>query len=132
MGSSTVADKLSAEIGIPSCVHNPRRTIRTGDLVVDLEARTVSVDGARVRLSRKEYQIFELLSRRKGTIVTKAMFLGHLYPGIHEPGLKIIDVFVCHLRQKLAYATGGKHYIETVWGRGYCLRDPAGQAPPRG
>jgi two-component system cell cycle response regulator CtrA len=42
-----------------------------------------------------------------------------------EPELKIIDVFVCKLRKKLAQATGGKHYIETVWGRGYVLRDPA-------
>jgi DNA-binding response OmpR family regulator len=43
---------------------------------------------------------------------------------LDEPELKIIDVFVCKLRKKLADATGGSHYIETVWGRGYVLRDP--------
>jgi two-component system cell cycle response regulator CtrA len=52
------------------------------------------------------------------------MFLNHLYGGMDEPELKIIDVFVCKLRKKLAQATGGSHYIETVWGRGYVLRDP--------
>ena len=52
-----------------------------------------------------------------------------------EPELKIIDVFVCKLRKKLVQATGGEHYIETVWGRGYQLRDldpvgAAGRSPP--
>jgi len=52
------------------------------------------------------------------------MFLNHLYGGMDEPELKIIDVFICKLRKKLAQATGGNHFIETVWGRGYVLRDP--------
>jgi two-component system cell cycle response regulator CtrA len=73
-------------------------------------------------LTGKEYCIFELLSLRKGAIVTKGMLLDHLYGEMDAPELKIIDVFVCHLRKKLALATGGKHYIETVWGRGYRLR----------
>src|SRR5271163_3293280 len=81
------------------------------------------LDGARVHLTGKEYQMLELLSLRKGTTLTKEMFLNHLYGGMDEPELKIIDVFVCKLRKKLAQATGGKHYIETVWGRGYVLRD---------
>jgi two-component system cell cycle response regulator CtrA len=100
-------------------------TIRIGDLVVDLKACMVSVDGKPVQLSRKEYGILELLSLRKGATVTKEMFLGYLYGGMDEPEMKIIDVFVCHLRKKLAQATGGNHYIQTVWGRGYVLRDPA-------
>jgi two-component system cell cycle response regulator CtrA len=79
-------------------------------------------------LTGKEYGILELLSLRKGTAITKEMFLNHLYGGMDEPELKIIDVFVCKLRKKLAQATGGEHYIETVWGRGYALRDPEGIA----
>ena len=71
-----------------------------------------------------EYQMLELLSLRKGTTLTKEMFLNHLYGGMDEPELKIIDVFICKLRKKLAAATGGEHYIETVWGRGYVLREP--------
>jgi two-component system cell cycle response regulator CtrA len=99
-------------------------TIRTGKLVVNLETRVVSVDDQPVHLTGKEYGILELLSLHKGTTITKEMFLNHLYGGMDEPELKIIDVFVCKLRKKLAQATGGNHYIETVWGRGHMLRDP--------
>lgn len=98
--------------------------IRTGKLVINLDTRVVSVDDQPVYLTAKEYGILELLSLRKGTTLTKEMFLNHLYGGIDEPELKIIDVFVCKLRKKLAQATGGSHYIETVWGRGYVVRDP--------
>jgi two-component system cell cycle response regulator CtrA len=98
--------------------------IKTGDVVVNLDAKTVEVTGQRVHLTGKEYQMLELLSLRKGTTLTKEMFLNHLYGGMDEPELKIIDVFICKLRKKLAAATGGEHYIETVWGRGYVLRDP--------
>ena len=98
--------------------------IKTGDVLVNLDAKTVEVNGSRVHLTGKEYQMLELLSLRKGTTLTKEMFLNHLYGGMDEPELKIIDVFICKLRKKLASATHGKHYIETVWGRGYVLRDP--------
>jgi two-component system cell cycle response regulator CtrA len=101
------------------------RVIRTGKLVVNLDTRVATVDGRPMHLTGKEYGILELLSLRKGTTLTKEMFLNHLYGGMDEPALKIIDVFVCKLRKKLALATGGKHYIETVWGRGHVLRDPA-------
>src|SRR5215470_13287382 len=104
-------------------------TIRTGKLTVNLDTRVVTVDGNPVHLTGKEYRILELLSLRKGTTLTKEMFLNHLYGGMDEPEVKIIDVFVCKLRKKLAQATGGSHYIETVWGRGYVLRDPPGPAP---
>src|SRR6202142_394576 len=100
-------------------------TIRTGKLVVNLDSRAVSVEDHPLHLTAKEYGILELLSLRKGTTLTKEMFLNHLYGGMDEPELKIIDVFVCKLRKKIATATGGEHYIETVWGRGYVLRDPA-------
>ncbi len=97
--------------------------IRTGKLAVNLDTKTVEVDGQRVHLTGKEYAMLELLSLRKGTTLTKEMFLNHLYGGMDEPELKIIDVFICKLRKKLATATGGEGYIETVWGRGYVLRD---------
>ncbi len=99
--------------------------IRTGRLTVNLNSRQVEVDGEPVHLTGKEYGIIELLSLRKGTTLTKDMFLNHLYGGMDEPELKIIDVFICKLRKKLAQATGGDTYIETVWGRGYVLREPA-------
>ncbi|WP_425430974.1 response regulator transcription factor CtrA [Donghicola tyrosinivorans] len=98
--------------------------IRTGKICVNLDQKTVEVEGATVHLTGKEYQMLELLSLRKGTTLTKEMFLNHLYGGMDEPELKIIDVFICKLRKKLAKATGGDTYIETVWGRGYVMRDP--------
>src|ERR1700716_654668 len=99
--------------------------IKTGKLAVNLDAKTVEVDGSRVHLTGKEYAMLELLSLRKGTTLTKEMFLNHLYGGMDEPELKIIDVFICKLRKKLSHASSGKNYIETVWGRGYVLREPA-------
>jgi two-component system cell cycle response regulator CtrA len=103
--------------------------IRTGEIAVNLDAKTVDVDGKTVHLTGKEYQMLELLSLRKGTTLTKEMFLNHLYGGMDEPELKIIDVFICKLRKKLAEATGGANHIETVWGRGYVLRDPVAAIP---
>jgi two-component system cell cycle response regulator CtrA len=102
--------------------------IQTDDLVVNLDTKTSEVNGARVHLTGKEYAMLELLSLRKGMTLTKEMFLNHLYGGIDEPEVKIIDVFMCKLRKKLAGASGGKNYIETVWGRGYVLRHPTEEA----
>ena len=101
--------------------------IKTGKLNVNLNMRTAEVAGRSIHLTGKEYGILELLSLRKGTTLTKEMFLSHLYGGIDEPELKIIDVFICKLRKKLSQATDGENYIETVWGRGYVLRDPEDQ-----
>lgn len=98
--------------------------IRTGQITVNLDAKTVEVAGSIVHLTGKEYQMLELLSLRKGTTLTKEMFLNHLYGGMDEPELKIIDVFICKLRKKLSEASDGENNIETVWGRGYVLRDP--------
>jgi two-component system cell cycle response regulator CtrA len=98
--------------------------ITTGNLVVNLDSKTVEVDGSRVHLTGKEYQMLELLSLRKGATLTKEMFLNHLYGGMDEPEVKIIDVFICKLRKKLTSVCKGEDHIETVWGRGYVLRDP--------
>lgn len=98
--------------------------VTTGRMSVNLDARTVEVDGKQLNLTGKEYQILELLTLRKGTTLTKEMFLNHLYGGMDEPELKIIDVFICKLRKKLTAAMDGEHHIETIWGRGYVLRDP--------
>ena len=98
--------------------------IRTGKVSINLDEKTVDVAGRPVNLTAKEYQMLELLSLRKGTTLTKEVFLNHLYGGMDEPEMKIIDVFICKLRKKLADATGGDKCIETVWGRGYVLREP--------
>ena len=99
--------------------------IETGEIAVNLTTKTVAIAGHQVHFTSKEYQMLEVLSLRKGTTLSKQMLLDHMYGGMDEPALKIVDVFICKLRKKLAETTGSKHhYIETVWGRGYVLRDP--------
>ncbi len=98
--------------------------IQIGDLIVNLDSKTIEVGGARVHVTTKEYQMLELLVLSKGITLTKESFLNHLYGGMTEPDIKIIDVFICKLRRKLSNASGGKDYIETVWGRGYVMREP--------
>jgi two-component system cell cycle response regulator CtrA len=98
-------------------------TITVGDITLNLDARTVHVKGIRVHLTGKEYQTLELLALRRGKTLHKDVFLTSLYGGMDEPGGKIIDVFICKLRQKLATVSDRRH-IETVWGGGYVMRDP--------
>ncbi len=101
-----------------------RPTLTVGKLSLDLSAHDVTVEGRAVHLTGKEYAILELLTLRRGIVLTKEAFLNHLYGGMDEPEVKIIDVFICKLRKKLAQA-GAADLIGTVWGRGYVLRDPA-------
>ena len=102
--------------------------ITTDDLCVNLVRKTVEINGSLLHLTGKEYQVLELLAIRKGSTLTKEMFLNHLYDGLDEPEAKIVDVFICKLRKKLANASGGKDYIETVWGRGFAMREAAGRS----
>ena len=102
-----------------------RSVIRTGRLALDLAARTVEIDGKPLNVTPKEYGILELLSLRRGRTLTKEMFLDHLYGGMDEPEQKIVDVFICKLRKKIARVTGEADIpIQTVWGQGYTLREP--------
>ena len=97
--------------------------VTVGDLSINLDEQTASIAGFRVPLTGKEYGMLELLALRQGATITKEMFLNHLYGGMDEPEVKIVDVFICKLRRKLANASGGKNYIETIWGRGYVMRE---------
>ncbi len=99
------------------------KVIQSGSLAVNIDSHTVKIDSRSIHLTNKEYQVLELLVLRKGKIVAKRTLLDHLYGGMDEPDIKIIDVFVCKIRKKLAPAGGGESYIETHWGRGYVLRE---------
>jgi two-component system cell cycle response regulator CtrA len=99
--------------------------ISVGRLKIDLNKKSVSVENKTINLTSKEYSVIELLGIRKGTTLSKEVFLNHLYGGMEEPEFKIIDVFICKLRKKLSEALDGENYIETVWGRGYVLREPS-------
>lgn len=97
--------------------------IRVGRMTLDLNARSVKIDDQRLSVTAKEYSILELLALRRGTTLTKETFLDHLYGGMDEPEQKIIDVFVCKLRKKIAKVAAGDSLIETVWGHGYILNE---------
>ena len=97
--------------------------IRTGGMEINLNSKIVTVDGKVLNLTSKEYSLFELLALRKGTTINKEQFLNHLYGGLDEPEMKIIDVFLCKIRRKLEKLTPNEEYIQTVWGRGYILKD---------
>ena len=97
--------------------------IRTGAIALNLNTRSAEVAGQQIHLTPSEYKMLELLSLRKNTVLTKEACLNHLYNGLSEPEAKIIDVFICKLRKKIATAAGGDSQIETVWGGGYMLRD---------
>ncbi len=98
--------------------------LQVGPMQLNLDSRQVTVNAQEVHLTGKEYAILELLVLRKGMVLSKEAFLNHLYGGMDEPEMKIIDVFVCKLRKKLAQA-GADNLIGTVWGRGYMIREPA-------
>lgn len=97
--------------------------IKVGKMTVDLQERKVDIAGKQIPLTNKEYSLLELLSIRRGNTITKEVILNHLYNGMDEPEGKIIDVFVCKLRKKLSKVSG-EEYIDTVWGRGYSLKEP--------
>jgi two-component system cell cycle response regulator CtrA len=100
--------------------------IAIGAVTLNLSARTVEVNGNRVHLTDMEYQILELLSLRRGSTIARETFINHLYGDGEGPESKTIELFVCKLRKKLAAATGGQNFIETVRERGYLL--PVAQA----
>ncbi|SCV64856.1 Cell cycle response regulator CtrA [Anaplasma phagocytophilum] len=103
---------------------HPESIVRVGNISINLDHKCVSCNGNIIHLTKKEYGMIELLSSRLGTVLTKEMFLSHLYRELDEPSDdKIIDVFMCKLRKKLKVANNGKNYIETVWGRGYVLKE---------
>jgi two-component system, cell cycle response regulator CtrA len=119
-------DELLARIRaiLRRSVGNSETVIRCGELVVKLDHKRVEMAGRNIELTRKEYEIIELLASRQGAPISKEMFLNHMYGGMDEPEHKIIDVFICKARKKIVQASGGKDYIETVRGRGYTLREP--------
>jgi two-component system cell cycle response regulator CtrA len=104
--------------------------IRTGNIAINLDTRMAEVCGVPVHLTPSEYKVLELLSLRKNSVLTKEMCLNHLYNGLREPEVKIIDVFICKLRKKLAQAAPGASQIETVWGGGYMMRDTPAEREP--
>jgi two-component system cell cycle response regulator CtrA len=119
-------DKLELMARIKAIIRRSKgfshHIINSGEIYIDTESREVKVNNNIIHLTNKEYSILELLVLRKGFVLTKEIFLNHLYGGLDEPEIKIIDVFICKLRKKLSMA-GVSNSIITVWGRGYMIKD---------
>lgn len=122
--NTLVTAYLAEALGRRSAIATrPEAVVQVGRLTIDLRRHLVKVGGRRLHVTGNEYSILEMLAMHNGTVVTSEALLAHLYSRTEQPELKIIDVFVCKLRKKIAQATGGPHYIETVWGRGYRLSE---------
>jgi two-component system cell cycle response regulator CtrA len=98
----------------------PTAPIRIGNVYVDTLEHRVTVGKDEIHLTKKEYQLLEVLVLRRGALCTKTFIMDHLYDGLQEPALKIVDVFVCKIRKKLA-AAGGDYILQTKWGDGYMV-----------
>ena len=102
--------------------------LQVGNLTLDVSHQDVVANGVRVHLTVKEFSILELLVLRRNMIMTKEAILTQVYGGMDEPEIKIIDVFICKIRTKLAKA-GLPNVISTVWGRGYMVKDTGRDKP---
>jgi two-component system cell cycle response regulator CtrA len=108
---------------------HPRSLIRTGRMEIDVEDKSVQVDGMPVPMTRMEYAVLEALSLRKGSVVHRNALVEHVYGAMDEPCPKNVDVYISRIRKKLLQRCG-RSYIETEWGRGFALRDGDDPAHP--
>jgi two-component system cell cycle response regulator CtrA len=97
--------------------------ITCGNITLDQANGAVTVDGRAVRVTKREFDVLELLLLRRGTLVSKDDFLQRLYGSEDGPDSRTLDVFICKLRRKLA-AAGAAEFIRTAWGRGYMAEEP--------
>jgi two-component system OmpR family response regulator len=91
--------------------------VKIGDVVLDVVAHTLSVNGEEVRLPKKEYMTLKILMEEAGRVKTKSMLENNLYEWSETIGSNAIEVHVSNLRKKLP-----KNFIQTIRGIGYTIR----------
>lgn len=99
-----------------------------GPVTLDMPGQRVLVHDRPVHLTRTEMLFLEFLMIRAGRCCPKGAILDHLYGGLDQPDQKIIDVFLCKIRRKLAVAGAPQDFVQTVWGRGYMIAKPIAAA----
>lgn len=100
-----------------------------GKTQINLSTRNVFVSGIPAVFTDKEFDLLALLASNEGKVFSKSELLDSLYPSwINRPEQKIIDVFVCKIRKKIARLADGENCLETVWGSGYVARSPEASA----
>ncbi len=98
--------------------------VRVADLVLDGAGRTVSRGRRPVQLTRREFDLLDLLMRHPGQVLDRSTILSEVWGFDFLGGSNVVDVYVGYLRQKLELA-GEVRLIETVRGVGYTLREPS-------
>jgi len=93
-----------------------------GPVRIDTQTRDVRVDGRRVRLSQKEYELLLQLAREPERVFTKAELLLEVWRYLAPARTRTLDSHASRLRRKLRDAApGGVALVENVWGVGYRL-----------
>lgn len=108
--------RLRAAGSAPAPADAPVTRLRHGDLELDTARRLVTVAGATVGLSEREFALTEEFLRNPALVLSRAQLLAAVWGGESEPGSNVVDVYVRYLRAKL-----GAHRIVTVRGHGYRL-----------
>lgn len=116
-----VVARLRAVVRRRAGAATPRFAV--GGLLLDIEAQTVAMNGEEMRLTRLEYQLVEFLALGANIVRSKEAILAHLYFLDDEPHSRVVDVYVCRIRREILRLGGDPTMLETVWGRGYVLRD---------
>lgn len=120
---SEIAARIKAIVRRRAGRASPR--IEVGEIVLDIDAQTAAVAGDLMRLTRLEYQLLEFLALGVNTVRTKPAILTQLYMLEDEPHSRVVDAYVCRIRREMSRLGADAGLLETVWGRGYMLRDAA-------
>jgi len=97
--------------------------VRIGDIEIDRSARVVRRAGAEVRLTAKEYSLFQLLVQHRGRVVTHRQILREIWGPAAEERTDYLRVHMTHLRQKLEADPHQPRHLKTDAGIGYRLVD---------
>ncbi len=98
--------------------------IVVGDLTVDAASREARLDGLRLELSPKEFDLLRFLAERHGEVVSKRELLAEVWRQPYGGSEKTVDVHLSWLRKKLGESAAQSRYLQTVFGVGVKLVDP--------
>ena len=96
-------------------------TLTAGDLVMDLNAKTVKRGEKDIPLSQKEFALLEYLLLNKGKVLSRETIENHIWSFDYEGGTNVVDVYISYLRKKIDSGCEVK-LIETVRGMGYRIK----------
>jgi DNA-binding response OmpR family regulator len=120
---SVLRRALAAEAAAASTAGSPAAVIERGPLRIDVAAHTVDLDGRRVNLTQREFELLAFLARRPGTVFSRDDLLAAVWGWTHGD-LSTVTVHVRRLREKIETDAANPRLLVTVWGYGYRFDDP--------